>query len=232
MIVSYAPGYSVYCPKCNDDKVVIFFDPKFVGRYRSVWIGLINERKIVLENKWDKIKVENQWIDINPKDAVPNWVCKNCYDGGIIVEYPINEKIADEFKKYEKTFTEKSEPLYWNEYAQKVTLKEIHDNADIGEKSLVLIAVTREQYNTNNFSKYREYIKNTLNKDTIYYGLWPDTQNSEIEYDILYTIDSTNKDEIQKHLNLHNEINNGLAQKMALIIDKDGNWEVQNNEKL
>jgi hypothetical protein len=104
------------------------------------------------------------------------------------VEYPINEKIADEFKKYEKTFTEKSEPLYWNEYAQKVTLKEIHDNADIGEKSLVLIAVTREQYNTNNFSKYREYIKNTLNKDTIYYGLWPDTQNSEIEYDILYRI--------------------------------------------
>jgi hypothetical protein len=86
MIVSHAPGYSVYCPKCNDDKVVIFFDPKFVGRYRSVWIGLINDRKIVLENKWDKIKVENQWIDINPKDAVPNWVCKNCYDGGIILE--------------------------------------------------------------------------------------------------------------------------------------------------
>ena len=39
-----------------------------------------------------------------------------------------------------------------------------------------------------------------------------------------------NNDEIQKHLNLHNEINNGLTQKMALIIDKNGNWEIQNNK--
>ena len=43
-------------------------------------------------------------------------------------------------------------------------------------------------------------------------------------------IDFDNKIEIQKHLNLHNEINNGLAQKMALIIDKTGNCEIQNNE--
>ncbi len=48
--------------------------------------------------------------------------------------------------------------------------------------------------------------------------------------DIVYTIDTVSYDEIQKHLNLHNEINNGLAQKMALIIDKTGNWEIQNNE--
>jgi len=26
-------------------------------------------------------------------------------------------------------------------------------------------------------------------------------------------------------------MNEGLAQKMALIIDKDGKWEIQNNEK-
>jgi hypothetical protein len=180
----------------------------------------------LLENRWEKIKGENQWEILEKGSEKPNWICKDCYDGGIIVEYPIDKKIADEFKKYEKTFTEKSEPLYWNEYAQKVTLKEIHDKADIGEKSLVLIAVTREQYNTNNFSKYREYIKNTLNKDTIYYGLWSDKDKDNVEYDILYVIDSTNKDEIQKHLNLHNQINNGLAQKMALIIDKDGNWAV------
>ena len=28
------------------------------------------------------------------------------------------------------------------------------------------------------------------------------------------------------------EKHDGLAQKMALIIDKDGKWEIQNNEKL
>ena len=71
-----------------------------------------------------------------------------------------------------------------------------------------------------------------MKTDTIYYGLWPDTKNEKVEYDILYTIDSTDRDEIQKHLNLHNQINNGVAQKMAVIIDKDGNWRIQNNENL
>jgi len=229
MITSTSPGYPVYCPKCNSTNVLIFYDPRFTPRLQSKWDELIDEKRILLENRWEKIKDENHWGKLEKDSEKPNWICKDCYDGGIILEYPIDKKIVDEFKKYEKTFTEKSEPLYWNEHAQKITLKEIHDESNIGDKSLVLIAVTREQYNTNNFSKYRKYLKDTLNKDTIYYGLWPDTQNSEIEYDILYTIDSTNKDEIQKHLNLHNEINNGLAQKMALIIDKDGNWGIQNN---
>ena len=42
----------------------------------------------------------------------------------------------------------------------------------------------------------------------------------------------TEKNEIKRHLNLHDHMNDGLAQKMALIIDKDGKWEIQNNEKL
>jgi hypothetical protein len=187
---------------------------------------------ILLENRWEKIKDENHWGKLEKDSEKPNWICKDCYDGGIIVEYLIDKKIADEFKKWGITFTEKSEPLYWNKFGEKVTLKEIHDKADIGDNSVVLIAVTREQYNTNNFSKYRKYLKDTLDKDTIYYGLWSDKENNKVEYDILYTIDSTNKGEIQKHLNLHNQINDGLAQKMALIIDKDGKWAIQNNEKL
>ena len=144
----------------------------------------------------------------------------------------IDKKILDVFKKFEKTFTEKSKPFYLDECGKKIALQEIHDKAKIGDNSLVLIAVTREQYNMNNFSKYREYIKNTLNKDTIYYGLWPNTKEKKVEYDVLYTIETTNHDEIQKHLNLHNEINNGLAQKMALIIDKTGNWEIQKNKRI
>ena len=148
------------------------------------------------------------------------------------MEYPIDKKIANEFKKYEKTFTEKSKPVYWNEHAQRVTLKEIHDNANIGDNSVVLIAVTRQQYHLDNFPKYRKYLKDVVKTDTIYYGLWPDTKNNKMEYDILYTIDTTDCDEIQKHLNLHNQINNGVAQKMALIIDKNGNYEIQNNTNL
>ena len=135
------------------------------------------------------------------------------------------------FQRFEKTFTEKSTPLYLDEYGEKVTLQEIHDKAGIGYNSLVLIAATRKQYNTNNFSKYREYIKNTLKKSTIYYALWPNTEENNVEYDVLYTIETIEHDEIQRHLNLHNEINNGVVQKMALIIDKNGNWEIIHNEK-
>ena len=144
----------------------------------------------------------------------------------------IDKKILDVFKKFEKTFTENNNPLYLDKCGNRVTLQKIHDKAGMGDNSLALIAVTREQYNMNNFSKYREYIKNTLNKDTIYYGLWPDIEKNKTEWDVVYTIETVNSDEIQKHLNLHNEINNGLAQKMALIIDKLGNWEIQHNENL
>ena len=143
----------------------------------------------------------------------------------------IDKKILDVFKKFEKTFTENNNPLYLDKCGNQVTLQKIHDNADIGDNSLALIAVTREQYNMNNFSKYREYIKNTLNKSTIYYALWPNTEENNVEYDVLYTIETIEHDEIQRHLNLHNGINNGVAQKMALIIDKNGNWEIIHNEK-
>ena len=231
-ICSTSPRYPVYCPKCNSTNVLIFYDPRFTPRLQSKWDDLIDQKLILLENKWEKIKNENRWGKLEKDSEKPNWICKDCYDGGIIAEYPIDKKIADEFKKYEKTFTEKSKPLYWNEYAQKITLKEIYDESNIEDNSLALIAVTRLQYNTNNFSKYRTYLKDTLNKNTIYYGLWYSKENKNVEYDILYTIDSTNNNEIQKHLNLHNHMNNGVVQKMALIIDKDGKWEIENNEKL
>ena len=231
-ICSTSPGYPVYCPKCNSTNVLIFYDPRFTPRLQSKWDALIDQKLILLENEWEKIKNENHWGKLEKDSEKPNWICKDCYDGGIILEYPIDKKIANEFKKCENTFTEKSEPVYWNEHAQKITLKEIHDNTNIGDNSIVLIAVTREQYHLDNFPKYRKYLKDVVKTDTIYYGLWPDTKNEKVEYDILYTIDTTNNDEIQKHLNLHNQINNGVAQKMALIIDKNGNWRIQSNENL
>mgnify|MGYP006441004913 FL=1 len=143
----------------------------------------------------------------------------------------IDKKIQSIFEREEEKFSEKSSPTYLDKYGNRITLQEIHDEADIGDKSVVLIAVTSEQYNKDNFSKYREYIENKLKKDIIYYGLWPDTKKNKTEWDVVYTIDN-NSDEIQRHLNLHDHMNNGLAQKMALIIDKDGKWKIQNNEKL
>ena len=141
----------------------------------------------------------------------------------------IDKKIQSIFEREEEKFSEKSSPTYLDKYGNRITLQEIHDEADIGDKSVVLIAVTSEQYNIDNFSKYREHIKNNLNKNRIYYGLWPDKVKSKTEWDVLYTIEN-NSDEIQKHLNLHNDINNGVTQKMALIIDKNGSWKIQSNE--
>jgi hypothetical protein len=204
---------------------------------QTKWDELIDEKQILLENRWEKIKDENQWGKLEKDSEKPNWICKDCYDGGVILECKnenqeqIDRKILNVFQRFEKTFTEKSAPLYLDECGEKITLQEIHDKAGIGDNSLVLIAATRKQYNTDNFSQYREYIKNTLNKSTIYYGLWYNKDNKNVEYDILYTLDSTHNNEIQKHLNLHSQINNGVEQKMALIIDKNGNWEIIHNEK-
>jgi len=229
-ICSTSPGYPVYCPKCNSTNVLIFYHPRFTPRLQSRWDDLIDEKRIRLENRWEKIKGENQWDKLEKDSEKPNWICKDCYDGGVILEYDIDVKILNEFKKYEKAFTEKSEPLYWDRCGEKVTLKQIQKNANVGDNSIALIAVTRGQYDTSNFSKYREHIKNSLDKDAIYYGLWYNEGSSAVEYEIAYTVED-DLQEIQKHLNLHNQINNGVTQKMALVVDKDGNWKIQNNER-
>jgi hypothetical protein len=235
MIYSTSPGYPVYCPKCNSTNVLIFYDPRFTPRFQTKWDELIDEKRILLENRWVKIKNENNWDALEKGSEKPNWICKNCYDGGIILECNkenqelIDKKIQNMFKKYEKQFTENSEPLYLNECGEKITLQKIYDDENVKGNSVVLIAVTRKQYDLNNFSTYREYIKNNLKKDSIYYGLWPDKKN-KTEWDVLYIIENDSK-EIQNHLNLHNEINHGIAQEMALIIDKNGNWKIQKNNK-
>ena len=98
-ICSTSPGYPVYCPKCNSTNVLIFYDPRFTPRLQTKWDALIDEKRILLENEWEKIKNENHWGKLQKDSEKPNWICKDCYDGGIILEYPIDKKIADEFKK-------------------------------------------------------------------------------------------------------------------------------------
>jgi hypothetical protein len=38
-------------------------------------------------------------------------------------------------------------------------------------------------------------------------------------------------DEVQKHLNTHDHMNNELAQEMALAISQDGKWNTVKNTK-
>ena len=53
---------------------------------------------------------------------------------------------------------------------KKLALKEIHDDANSENNPVVLIAVTRQQYNLDNFSKFRKYLKEDF-KDR-YHLLW------------------------------------------------------------
>ena len=71
-----------------------------------------------------------------------------------------------------------------------------------------MIAVSRHQYDTRNFPKYKNYIKNK-ELGRIYYGLWSDSKKSE--WDVLYVIDTDDYEEALNHLNAHDQINHGIA---------------------
>ena len=60
-ICSTSPGYPVYCPKCNSTNVLIFYDPRFTPRLQTKWDNLIDEKRILPENRWNRIKDENRW---------------------------------------------------------------------------------------------------------------------------------------------------------------------------
>ena len=114
-ICSTSPGYPVYCPKCNSTNVLIFFDPRFTPRLQSKWDELIDEKRILLENRWEKIKDENKWGELEKGSEKPNWICKDCYDGGIIVEKAIDKKIAVTNKTLVKVPFDLD---YWKKVAQ------------------------------------------------------------------------------------------------------------------
>ena len=65
-----------------------------------------------------------------------------------------------------------------------------------------------------------------MKKNTIYYGLYHD---EKVEYDVLYAIPTNDYDEIQKHLNAHDHMNNGVTQIMGLIISQDGTTKIIKN---
>ena len=73
-------------------------------------------------------------------------------------------------RKLGKTFTEKSDPVFLDENAKKLTLKEIHNKECVGDKPITMIAVSRHQYDVANFPKYINYIKKYIEKK--YNLLW------------------------------------------------------------
>ncbi len=119
-----------------------------------------------------------------------------------------------------KKFNSKSLPVFSSEFAQGISLKKIHEIESVDNKPITLIAVTRNQPNNNNFNEYSNYIKDILEFDRVYFGLWHD--GNRIEHDVLYVLPTDNYHDVQVNLNMHNHLNGGLAQVMALTIFPDG----------
>ena len=137
------------------------------------------------------------------------------------------EKLLEKFKKYEIGFTKHSDSVMFDENFNHISMKEIRNLESTSNAPITMIAVTRYQYDVDNFSKYVDYIKNNLKISTVYYGLWPD--EDKVEYDVLYVIDSVDDNTIQKHLNTHNFLNDGVSQEMALVISNDGTTKIIKN---
>jgi ssDNA-binding Zn-finger/Zn-ribbon topoisomerase 1 len=217
-VVGYSPGIKLNCPKCNSNKISIFFKPGFIGKKQTPWCDLMDEGNFSLCNDYEIIKKSNYH---------PNWNCKNCYDGGIILKDNYG-KLLENFHKFKKDFTTHSEPIIFDEDFNKITTKEIHDMVCNTDDSVSMIAVTRHQYHVYNFPKFANYIKNKLGIDTIYYGLW--TGGNRVEYDVLYLLPTEDYSTIQKHLNSHNFLNDGVTQRMALVISHDGSTKIIEND--
>ena len=143
---------------------------------------------------------------------------------------PIHKKINKTFSKIQNVFDQFSEPVYLDENANPIPLIKIHQIESISGQPITLIAVTRHQYNTKNFTKYENYVKK-LGHARIYYGFWPDTQKNKIELDVLYCIPTDDQNQIQEHLNMHDAINQQTPQSMALVIHNDGKWKTIQNAK-
>lgn len=142
------------------------------------------------------------------------------------------QKINEILNKYQKDFTENSSPVYLDDKGNKMNLKQIFNNESINGNPVTIIAVTRNQYDTKNFAKYVSYVREDLQFPRHYYGLWPDTKNDKVEYDVSYVIPTNNSTEIQKNLNQHNHLNDQIPQSMGLVIFQDGNYKVIKNQEI
>ena len=120
-----------------------------------------------------------------------------------------------------KKFNSESLPVFSSEFEQGISLKRIYELESVDNKPITLIAVTRNQSDNNNFNDYKDYIKETLKFHTVYFGLWHD--GDRVEHDVLYALPTDDYEEVQVNLNMHDHLNDGMAQVMGLTVFKDGN---------
>ena len=357
LISSYSSGIPTLCTKCNSDRTVIFFGHNFTPRLIGDWQEKIHNKQTVL---CDKLEIIQKFTPKNQVTSLsnPNWVCKQCFNGGIVMSkndrnqifekiekhaesidshkdfpfvlimkkkpldesiygeiyvgmldciedekiylddaYEINEndttyledeykkwdlrredrdieefphiklnhvdeiyvcrykftseqawnvwsdprdffytedtvyqKIQNDFRKNETNF-ENNKPQYWDENGNAISLKEIFDKESVDGKAVTLIAVTRNQFDISKFPEFEKYIKMELGYLRCYYGLWKDENKDKPEYEVVYAIPSDDSVTIQRHLNLHDDFNDGLSQEMALVIFSDGTSKAIKNSK-
>jgi hypothetical protein len=139
----------------------------------------------------------------------------------------MTDRLLTTLREFARIFTVHSESVMFDESLQKQTMQQIYDANCTSNGPVSMIAVTRHQYDVTEFPKYVEYIKNTLQISTIYYGLW--TGGGKVEYDLLYVVPTDDYEIIQKHLNAHNFLNDSISQRMALVICSDGSTKIIEN---
>ena len=77
----YSPGVKYFCPSCNSDFVRFVF--YLNCKEWSESIKLIRAKKVVLSNSYEDC-IENP--------LVPKWICKKCYDCGVVLKSRLNKK--------------------------------------------------------------------------------------------------------------------------------------------
>ena len=74
-VVGYCPGIKLNCPTRNSEKISIFFKPGFIGKEQTPWCKLMDTGNFSLCDDYEIIMNSNY---------SPNWICKDCYDCGVI----------------------------------------------------------------------------------------------------------------------------------------------------
>ena len=75
--IVYSPGKKFNCTRCGSTKINFIFKPGFRGKDIESWCSIIHDGAIELCNQYQIIMKNN---------FCPLWICKDCYDGGVILE--------------------------------------------------------------------------------------------------------------------------------------------------
>jgi len=75
--IVYSPGEKFNCPGCGSTKITFVFKRGFRGKDIESWCSIIHDGTVELCNEYQIIMKNNY---------CPLWICKDCYDGGVVLE--------------------------------------------------------------------------------------------------------------------------------------------------